>query len=79
MNALSVYHARSLEGYRQALDMRLEAATTEQLREAMIRCRALFEDLTGLRDGHGQPTRARVSTNRDLAAENANRTADTPR
>jgi hypothetical protein len=79
MDALSMYHARPLEGYRQAQDLQTETATTEQLREAMIRYRALFEDLTGLRDGHGQPMRARVTTNRDLAAENANRTADTPR
>jgi hypothetical protein len=70
MDALSVYHAGSLEGYRQTLDLRIEAATTEQLREAMIRCRALFEDLTGLREGQGQPERDRVAENR---------TADTPR
>jgi hypothetical protein len=36
-----------------------------QLREAMISYRALFEDLTGLRNGNAQPDR--------------NRTADTPR
>jgi hypothetical protein len=69
MDALSVYHAGSLEGYRQTLDLRIEAASTEQLREAMIRCRALFEDLTGLREGQCQPGRHRV-------AENGNRTAD---
>jgi hypothetical protein len=104
MDALSVYHGRSVEGYRQTLDLRLEAASTEQLREAMIRDRALFEDLVGLRNGHGQPMRDRVAQirdraagnrsadnnrsahnnrvvadNSDLAAENANRTADTPR
>jgi hypothetical protein len=72
LDALSVYHAGSLEGYRQTLDLRTESATTEQLREAMIRYRALFEDLTGLRNGHGQPQRDRV-------AENGTRTADTPR
>jgi hypothetical protein len=72
MEALSIYHARPLEGYRQAEGLRTESATTEQLREAMIRYRTLFEDLTGLRDGRGQPERDRV-------AENANRTADTPR
>ncbi len=65
LGALSVYHARSLEGYRQARGLRTESATTEQLREAMIRCRALFEDLTGLRAGHGQPQR-------HLAARNGN-------
>ena len=37
MDALSFYHARSFEGYRRTLGLRAEAATTEQLREAMIR------------------------------------------
>jgi hypothetical protein len=55
VEALSVYHARSLDGYRQSQDLRTDAATTEQLREALIRYRALFEDLTGLRES---PTRA---------------------
>src|SRR5712691_735094 len=73
MDALSIYHARPLEGYRQAEGLRTESATTEQLREAMIRNRALFEDLAGLRNGHGRLARDRV------AAENVNRTADTPR
>jgi hypothetical protein len=51
MDALSVYHPASLEGYRQAAGLRTDAASTEQLRGAMIRHRALFEDLTGLRGG----------------------------
>jgi hypothetical protein len=68
MDALSVHHARSVEGYRQTLGLRLEAATTEQLREAMIRYRALFEDLTGLREAEGQPQRDRVAEIRDRAA-----------
>jgi hypothetical protein len=76
MDALSVYHARSAEGYRQTLDLRLEAATTEQLREAMIRYRALFEDLTGLRESQGQPERDRVAEIRDRAAENNRVAAD---
>jgi hypothetical protein len=113
MDALSVYHPRSLEGYRQTLGLQTESATTEQLREAMIRYRALFVDLTGLRESHGEPERDRVAEIRDqaagrsavagdgmastettepvtadrvptardsnLAAENGNRTADTPR
>jgi hypothetical protein len=103
MDALSVYHAGALEGYRQTLDLRIEAATTEQLREAMIRYRELFEELTGLREGNAQPDRVaeirdraastnpsvanspvadhggRMAENSDLAAENGNRTADTPR
>jgi hypothetical protein len=61
MEALSVYHARSLEGYRQTRDLRTESATTEELRGAMIRRRALFEDLTGLREDRGRPARDRVA------------------
>ena len=77
MDALSVYHARSAEGYRKTLDLRLEAATTEQLREAMIRYRGLFEDLTGLRESQGEPERDRVAEIRDRAADN--RAADNNR
>jgi len=47
MEALSVYHARGLHGYRQVSDVKLESASTEDLRKALIRCRALFEDLLG--------------------------------
>jgi hypothetical protein len=111
IEALSVYHARSLEGYRTTQDLGAEAASTEQLREALLRCRALFEDLTGVRVGQGQPRRAgqaqiddhAAETDRvvnanhghiaedsdlaaqnralavDRAAENTDRTADTPR
>jgi hypothetical protein len=61
IEALSVYHARSLEGYRQMQDLPAESATTEQLREAMIRYRALFQDLAGLREGPGGSGRARVA------------------
>ena len=68
MDALSFYHAGSLESYRQTLGLRTDAATTEQLREAMISFRALFEDLTGLREGQGQPERDRVADIRDRAA-----------
>ncbi len=106
LEALSVYHPRSLDGYRRAQDARTESATTEQLREALIRHRTLFEDLTGRTNGRGQPDRVRVAEARaraensavtaghrelieknaelpaehgDLAAENINLTADTPR
>jgi hypothetical protein len=82
MEALSVYHARSLGGYRKAEDLRTDSASTEDLREAMIRCRELFEALTGraarsdhVVAGHGDL----ADRNRDLAAENADRTANTPR
>jgi hypothetical protein len=54
MEALSVYHARPLDGYRRAQDIRTESATTEELREAMIRYRALFDELLGSHDGQGQ-------------------------
>jgi hypothetical protein len=54
IEALSVHHARSFEGYRKTQDLRTESASTEQLREALIRYRALFEDLTGLREDQSQ-------------------------
>ena len=93
MEALSVYHARSLEGYRKAQDLGSASATTEQLRGSMIRYRALFEDLTGLRESQAQPGRHRTAEINDRAAgnggvvtgnsrriaENTDRTADTPR
>jgi hypothetical protein len=69
IEALSVYHARSFEGYRMTQDLRTESASTEQLREALIRCRALFEDLTGVRAGQGQPRRAGAAQIDDRAAE----------
>jgi hypothetical protein len=80
MEALSVHHARSLEGYRQVQDLGPEPST-EQLREALIRYRALFEDLTGLREGRGQPARDRMPEvrGRELAAEDTDRTADATR
>jgi hypothetical protein len=85
IEALSVYHARSLEGYRTSQGLPTETATTEQLREALIRYRALFEDLTGLRESQATRERAAqngnlaAAENGDLAAENTDRTADTPR
>jgi hypothetical protein len=98
VEALSVYHARSLDGYRQSQDLRTDAATTEQLREALIRYRALFEDLTGLRESPTRATETGVAETSvaanggpvtedsdlaaddgELAAENTDRTAETPR
>jgi hypothetical protein len=81
MEALSVYHARPLDGYRRARDIRTEAATTEELREAMIRHRALFEDLLGTRIGNGQlqrpgrSERSAAADNRRIAAGTNDRTA----
>jgi hypothetical protein len=51
MEALSVYHARPLDGYRQAQAVRTESASTEELRTALIRCRTLFQDLVGVPAG----------------------------
>jgi hypothetical protein len=48
IEALSVYHSRPLDGYRQAQDLRTEPASTEDLRRAMICYRTLFRDLVGV-------------------------------
>lgn len=53
LEALSVYHAHSLDGYRQAQDIRTDSASTEELRTVLIRYRALFEDLVGVPAGNG--------------------------
>jgi hypothetical protein len=46
---LSVYHAKQLEGYRRARQAteRADAASTEELRVALLAHRALFRDLLG--------------------------------
>jgi hypothetical protein len=69
MEALSVNHGRVLDGYRQAQDVggRTDSVSTEELREAMIRYRALFDDLLGAQNG--------LLSRREYSA----RTADTPR
>jgi hypothetical protein len=72
MDALAVHHGQALEGYRKVQALPADSASTEQLRESMIHYRALFEDLTGLREGQTGPQR-------DRAAEDGSRTADTPR
>ena len=83
IEALSVYHARSLEGYRTTQGLGTGSASTEQLREALLRCRALFEDLTGVRAGQAQPRRAGAAQTNGRAAEadrmtagNSNRLAE---
>ncbi len=68
LEALSVYHADSLDGYRRTRDIRIDTATTEQLREAMIRYRAMFEDLTGLRND--APEHDRVAEIRERSMQN---------
>jgi hypothetical protein len=76
MEALSVYHAPSLEDYRRSQDMRAESATTEQLREAMIRYRALFEDLAGLHEGPGRSGRDRMAEIRGGGDQNVTDNGD---
>jgi hypothetical protein len=51
IEALSVYHARPLDGYRQAQGISTESASTEELRTAMIRYRTLFDELVGVQAG----------------------------
>jgi hypothetical protein len=83
MDALSVHHGSSIEGYRTTLALRADSASTEQLREAMIRHRTLFEDLTGLHEAQGEPARDRVAAIRDrggdrrAVADGGTRTAET--
>jgi hypothetical protein len=83
MDALSVHNGRAMEGYRSTMDLRTDSASTEQLREAMIHYRTLFEDLTGLREARGEPARERVAAIRDRAdgrhavAADGTRTAET--
>ncbi len=57
MDALAVNHSRAIEGYRKTQDVQPDTASTEQLRETMIHYRAMFEDLTGLRNDHTGPDR----------------------
>jgi hypothetical protein len=52
MDALSVYHARPLDGYRRAQGIRPDSASTEELRTVLIRYRALFQDLVGAPAGN---------------------------
>ena len=70
LEALSVYHAGSLDGYRRTQDIRIDTATTEELREAMIRYRAMFEDLTGLPNDQNAPGHDRVAEIRERSMEN---------
>jgi hypothetical protein len=72
MEALSVYHARPFEGYRKAQDTSTDGASTEQLREVLIRHRALFDELLGSHDGQGQPQG-------ELTTQDTARTADQTR
>lgn len=60
---VSVDHAGSVDAYRRGHEVLNDArgqAATDDLREAMVRYRALFEDLVGTRSaaGEAEPTRA---------------------
>jgi hypothetical protein len=85
MEALSVYHARQLDGYRKAQDVRTDTASTEELRETLIRYRAIFDDLLGTPNGreqvlrNGRPQRDASADHDELTARDSGRTADTPR
>jgi len=71
LEALSVYHATALQGYRQVSAVKLESASTEDLRKALISCRALFEDLLGAPVG--------ALNRRELTAPRRARTAGSAR
>jgi len=75
MEALSVHHARPLDGYRQAQGIRAESASTEDLRKAMISYRALFQDLVSGPAGPGRfLRRPAVANTRAGAVEDSDRT-----
>jgi hypothetical protein len=69
IEALSYYHADSLDGYRRTQALQIDTATTEELREAMIRFRAMFENLTGLKNDQGNRERDRVAEIRERSME----------
>lgn len=88
VEALSVYHTRPLDGYRQAQNIRTESASTEELRTVMIRYRALFQDLVGVPAGQGAYQRPAAATGQPAAQTDGHtrkiaivppKTADTPR
>jgi hypothetical protein len=62
MEALSVYHARTLGGYRQAEEVSPSSANTEELRTAMLCYRALFRDLVGAPASLETPPSGAVTT-----------------
>jgi len=58
--AISVHNARALDDYRQAqvIGDKASQASTEELREALLRYRTLFDDLVGGTRGDGQAPQA---------------------
>ena len=88
LEALSVYHARPLDDYRQAREIKTESASTEELRTTLIRHRALFQDLAGVPVGQGALQRPVVGTTKPAAGRDGrtrkiaivpSKTAGTPR
>jgi hypothetical protein len=63
LEALSVYHAGPLQGYRLVGGVNPASASTEDLRKALIQCRALFEDLLGA--PAGGPNRPQLAAPRN--------------
>jgi hypothetical protein len=88
LEALSVYHPRPLDGYRQAQDVKTASASTEELRTALLRYRALFQDLAGVPVGQRVPARRAATTTKPAAGTDGrtqriaivpSKTAGTPR
>jgi hypothetical protein len=88
LEALSVYHPRPLDGYRQAQDVKAASASTEELRMALLRYRALFQDLVGVPVGQRVPARRAATTTKPAAGTDGrtrkiaivpSKTASTPR
>jgi hypothetical protein len=88
IEALSVYHARPLDGYRQTQDIQTDSASTEDLRTALIRYRALFQELVDVPAGQGAVRRRAAVTAEPIDGTNGSdgtiasvppTTADTPR
>ena len=73
MEALSVYHARPLDGYRRVQGIQADSASTEELRTALIHYRVLFQDLVGVPAGRGAFARRTAAA----AAPAAGRNGDT--
>jgi Ion transport protein N-terminal len=88
LEALSVYHARPLDDYRQAQEIKTESASTEELRTTLIRYRALFQDLVGVPVGQRVFARGAATATRPAAGTDGytrriaivpSKTAGTPR
>ncbi|MCZ4125311.1 hypothetical protein [Streptomyces sp. H39-S7] len=66
-DALSVHHARNLQGYRDAHEIAGrsgdDGTSTEEMREALVRARVLFEELMGA-DGKHVASRRDADTDR---------------